>query len=356
MNQHEPVYEMLWDCKYCGRKKLLGITHRFCAGCGAPQDPSARYFPPDNEKVAVHNHPYVGADVTCPACRQPMSRAATCCTNCGSPLDKGVDVARRADVVIPPPGAAPHGPPFAGAPAPGAASFQGAPQPGGAPATAPKKSSSAWIFALVGGVLFVMVSVLLVAVFWKREGVFEVMGHSWERNLAIERREAVKKSMWCDDVPSDARVLGRRKEQNGTKKEPDGQECGMRKKDLGNGSYKEVKECKPKYKDVPVMEDKCDIEVLEWRKALTLTEKGSSLAETPRWPQVRVSGGTCVGCEREGARTERYTVNFIDKKSGRLASCDVPEARWSRFKQGSKWKGSVRVMTSGLDCDALVGL
>ena len=42
MNEHapgaptgdEPVYEMLWDCGYCGHKKLLGLTHRFCANCG----------------------------------------------------------------------------------------------------------------------------------------------------------------------------------------------------------------------------------------------------------------------------------------------------------------------------------
>src|SRR3954471_15815305 len=104
----EATYEMCWDCKYCGQKKLLGLTHRFCAGCGAPQDPASRYFPPDNEKVAVKDNPFVGADVSCPACKQPMSRAAKCCTNCGSPIDKGVEVARRADVVVPDAGAMPY--------------------------------------------------------------------------------------------------------------------------------------------------------------------------------------------------------------------------------------------------------
>jgi hypothetical protein len=55
---NEAVYEMIWDCKFCGQKKLLGLTHRFCAGCGAPQDPASRYFPPDSEKVAVHDHEF----------------------------------------------------------------------------------------------------------------------------------------------------------------------------------------------------------------------------------------------------------------------------------------------------------
>jgi hypothetical protein len=330
----DQVFEMLWDCKYCGQKKLLGITHRFCAGCGAPQDPNARYFPPDHEKVAVQNHPYVGADVACPACRQPMARAAKCCTNCGSPIDRGAAVALRPDVVVPPAGTAL--PSYAGGAAP-----------------AKPKSSSAWIFALVGGVLFVIVTTILVAVFWKREGVFQVSGHTWERSIAVERYDVVRKSVWCDDTPAGARVLSRRREQRGTTKERDGETCGMRKKDLGNGSYKEVKECTPKYKDVPVMADKCDVEVTEWRPARTAVEKGGSLAETPRWPVSRASGGICVGCEREGARTERYTVKFVDAKSQTEATCDLPEARWSTYAKGSKWKGHVRVMTGGLDCDNL---
>ena len=332
----------VWDCKYCGHKKLLGITHRFCGGCGAPQDPNARYFPPDNEKVAVQNHPYVGADVACPACRQPMSRAAACCTNCGSPIDKGVEVARRADVVLPAPGALPAGGmPFGGAPSPGGVPFQGAPfSAGGATPQTPKKSSSTWIFALLGGVLFVIVSMFLVAVFWKREGVFEVTGHSWERSIAIERRDAVRKSTWCDDVPSGARVLGRHEEQKGTKKEADGQECGMRKKDLGNGSYKEVKECKPKYKDVPVMEDKCDIEVIEWRNARTLAERGRA---SPRlrvglkrgFRAARAPAASVRGRGRSGTPSSSSTENAGPRRrvtSPRLSGPATRKARSGRAR------------------------
>ncbi|MDF2697182.1 MAG: uncharacterized protein K0S65_5565 [Labilithrix sp.] len=322
------VYEMLWDCRYCGQKKLLGLTHRFCAGCGAPQDPSARYFPPDSEKVAVQDHPYVGADLTCPACRHPCARAAKCCSNCGSPLDKGAEVARRADVVVPPAGFVP-------------------------PSAPAKKSSLGLILGIVGGVLLLLLTLILVAVFWKREGTFEVAGHTWERNIAIERYEAARKSVWCDDTPAGARVLAQRKEERGTKREPDGETCGMRKKDLGNGSYKEVKECTPKYKEVPVMADRCDVEVTEWRPSRTLTETGASLAETPRWPAVKASGGTCIGCEREGKRSERYTVTFVDARSGSKATCDLPEARWASYAKGSRWKGKVRVVTAGVDCENL---
>lgn len=334
MSANEAVYEMLWDCKYCGHKKLLGVTHRFCASCGAPQDPASRYFPPDEEKVAVRDHPYVGADVHCPACRTAMARAAKCCTNCGSPIDKGADVALKADVVIPPGGA--------GAVAPIA------------PAGPPAKSKIGLIVGIIGGVLLLVIGLILVLALWKREGVFQVTGHTWERNIAIERYETVRKSVWCDDAPSSARVVSRRKEQKGTTKEKDGEICGVRKKDQGNGTFKEVKECVPKYKEVPVMADRCEIELTEWRASRTLSEKGASLADKPRWPRVNVSGGTCIGCEREGAHTEKYTVRFADPKDKGGASCDLPEARWSTFAIGTKWKGKVGVVTGGLDCDDLV--
>ncbi len=334
----DDVFEMLWDCKYCGQKKLLGITHRFCAGCGAPQDPNARYFPPDEEKVPVRGHPYVGADVQCPACRQPMARAAKCCTNCGSPIDKGVDVARRADVVVPPPGGMP----------PPSASFGSAVQ-----AAPPPKKSSTWLWALLGGGALVLLTIILVVVFWKRESSFKVTGHTWERSIAIERYETGRKSVWCDEAPAGARVLSRRREQRSTTKERDGETCQMRKKDLGNGSYKQEKECQPKYKDVPVMADKCDVEVTEWRTARTLSEKGASIADAPRWPAVRVSGGTCLGCEREGSRKETYTVRFVDEKSKKDASCDLPQTKWAEHPVGSRWKGKVRVLTDGVDCDNL---
>lgn len=341
---NEAVYEMLWDCKYCGQKKLLGVTHRFCAGCGAPQDPNARYFPPDHEKVAVKDHPYVGADVTCPSCRQPMSRAAKCCTNCGGPIDRGAEVALRQDVVVPPPGYGPQG----WAPPHTPMGMAAAPRP-------TTSSKTKIVIGIVAGVVSLLVALILVAIFWKREGVFEVRAHAWQRTIAVERYEPVRKTVWCDDKPFGARELGRRREQKGTEKVKDGETCGTRKKDLGNGSYKEVRECQPKYKDVPVYADRCDIEVTEWHVIRTAEAKGTSPTDPPKWPATNVTRtGTCLGCEREGARNESYTVSFVDTKTKDDASCTLPEAKWATFAKGSKWKGKVRVMTGGLDCEELV--
>ncbi|MEM9265390.1 MAG: hypothetical protein AAGA46_07690 [Cyanobacteria bacterium P01_F01_bin.13] len=62
------VYQMLWDCQFCGTQKLLAKTHRACPRCKAPQDPAWRYFPSDADKVAVENYEFKGNDKICAAC------------------------------------------------------------------------------------------------------------------------------------------------------------------------------------------------------------------------------------------------------------------------------------------------
>src|SRR6185369_3264457 len=91
----EKTYQMLWDCTYCNQKKLLGLSHRFCANCGAPQNAALRYYPSDAEKVAVEDHHYAGADMGCPACQHYNSRLANNCVNCGGPLAGGKEAAMR---------------------------------------------------------------------------------------------------------------------------------------------------------------------------------------------------------------------------------------------------------------------
>lgn len=337
----DPVYEMFWDCRFCGQKKLLGLSHRFCAGCGAPQDPNARYFPPEEEKVAVHDHPFVGADVACPACKQPMGRAATCCTNCGSPLGKGAEVRLVAEGA-PPPGHAAHA-----AHAPAGAQ--------GPPATPARKAS--WVLPVLLGVVGLLVATVLVAVLWKKEASLLVTGHAWTRAIDVQRFEPASKSDWCDAVPMGARETGRRREQRSTKQVPDGETCTKRKKDNGDGTYKEVRECSPKYRSEPVMADRCDYVVNEWRTVRTATERGAALSDRPRWPSVGIARpGTCVGCEREGARAETYTLELEDTASHAKATCSLPEARWATFEKGSRWKTKVRVMTGGVDCESMTKL
>ena len=257
MSVTEKTYEMFWDCRFCGQRKNLGLTHRHCPGCGAPQDPTARYFPSDAEKVAVEDHPYVGADVQCPACRFANSRNSRCCASCGSPLAAGQGVALRREQV---------GGSFAGETVAdarrelggaAAAPAQGFPAHAAGMGAPPKKPFP-WVFVLVPLVLFVLgFGGCLYVVFKTRPGELEVRARTWERTVEVERNELERVTAWCDAVPAGSRVVSKRRAQRGTEKIPDGETCTTRRRDQGNGTFKESRECTPKYKDKPVYDEQC---------------------------------------------------------------------------------------------------
>jgi hypothetical protein len=342
----DKVYEMLWDCRHCGSKKLLGLTHRHCPNCGAEQDATARYFPPDSEKVAVQDHVYHGADVQCPFCGNWMGRQSKHCGNCGGPLEGGKDAVRRQDQVVA------AGVAYAGDSAEAARREQAR----GAlpPAPPPKKSATGLFVALGGGaVLLALLFCGLLFVFWKKEAGLTVAGHAWKREVQIERFGPVSESDWCDQMPSGATSVRRSREVRSHKDVPDGEDCKIRKVDNGNGTFTEKRECKTRYKKEPVYGDRCSYQIEKWKTARTETASGQSLADAPRWPEPKLARtGSCVGCEREGKRTETYSVTFKDQH-GETYGCDFPEARWAGIRPATSWKGEIRRLTSSLDCDSL---
>lgn len=334
MSVSEKTYEMLWDCKYCGQRKNLGLSHRHCPNCGAPQDPAARYYPSDAEKIAVQDHPYFGADVLCPACRAPNSRNAKCCVQCGSPLANAVDVRLQQDQVV----GAPPGPPA-----------------GAAPAAVGKRRSPLVIVLPILGVL-ALVGVGIFFLLRTRAGSFTVVDKTWERTIDVEQLSMAHGSAWCDSLPSGARALSRHREQRSTKQIPDGQTCVTRRKDQGNGTFKEVQECTPKFRDEPVMDDRCDYEAQVWTVERTASSKGGA-NEAPSWPPTNVTGVGCssLGCEREGKRVETYHVKLREPTSGEESTCDFEPARWQGFAVGSRYDGRIGAMTGHIDCSSLVG-
>jgi hypothetical protein len=322
------VFEMLWNCEFCGTIALLGKTNRFCPQCGAPQNADKRYFPPPGKEVAA-NTTYEGADRTCPACQTPCGAKANNCKHCGSPLDGSKEVRRQADTVdgkaAPPPHAA---------------------------AAAPKKSGKKW-FAIAGGAVAAVTSLCLVTMFWTKESTATVSGHAWTRTIDVETFGPVKKSAWCDQTPSGAYELSRHREQRSTKKIPDGQDCHTRNVDRGDGTFERREECTTRYREEPVYDDKCDFKVDEWKVARTERAQGQALSPEPQWPTVRLSRtGTCLGCEREASRKETYEVKLTRKESGDDA-CQKPQAEWARFAVGSVRPVKVRMLGGGVDCDTL---
>lgn len=320
----ETAYEMLWNCRYCGAQKLLGLTHRHCPSCGAAQEAEARYFPAEHERIAAPDHQFVGADITCRYCAAPSSKLAKNCGRCGALLAEGAPVVPRADAE--------------------AVSL---------PSSRPTPPRWPLWKVLVPSVALALVAVAVVLLLWRRDEHLVVAERSWSRSVSVERLGAVTRSVWCDELPADARDVTRRREQRGTSKVEDGEDCTTKPRDRGDGTFVEERDCKPRYKQEPVYDQKCRFTRDEWRLARREQAQGSA-SEPPRWPVVTLARSSCAveGCEREGARVESYTVLFRDGK-GEQYRCDFPEQVWAGYEQGRRYRGELRALVSSLDCSSL---
>ncbi|MEM6994707.1 MAG: zinc ribbon domain-containing protein [Myxococcota bacterium] len=348
------TYEMLWDCPRCGTDKLLGVSHRHCPACGAPQDPTQRYYPSEEDKVAVENHVYFGADVACPGCDTPNAANATFCVGCGMPLSgAGKEVVGRSDQLEQAGG-------FVGETV-GAAKQEvrdrrDAQVASALGKTAPEKKpmSTGLKIALIAIPIVVVVSTLVyVLAFWKRQTSIEVEGHRWTRTIAIERYDKVTESAWCDSMPRGAKKLSSSKEKRSTKKVKDGEECKKRRKDNKDGTFKQVRECKPKFKEEPVYDNKCKYTIDKWKTVRTEKAEGQSRSPAPAWPAFKlVKEGKCKGCERVGDKSATYEILFVDPKASETHECEVDEATWNATEVGSAWVAEVGVVSTSLDCDS----
>jgi predicted nucleic acid-binding Zn ribbon protein len=313
-------YEMLWSCGFCGTEKLLAVTHRYCPQCGAPQDPTRRYFPSEDDKVAVQNHVYVGADRACPACQAPQSANARHCAHCGSPLEGANEVKRVVDAP---------------------------PQP--AMSAAPRRKRRWWLVALVVGA---MLSLLFVVCAWKKDAQMTVAARRWERAIAIEEYRDVQKEAWRDQVPAMARAVSCHSQERSRRQIPDGETCRMERVDKGDGTFEEVNRCTPKYRSEPVYDQRCRYLAMEWTRVDEAVQRGPASVE-PAWPALAVPTKQLgVGARREGARREHYIVELKDQ-SGGVEECKVAMAKWRTYSEGRTLKVKVGGMTGGLDCDSL---
>ena len=345
----DKTYEMLWDCSHCGTQKNLGLTHRHCPTCGAPQDQTRRYFPPEHEKVAVEDHRFVGADRHCPYCSTASSASAQHCPGCGASLEGAQAVQTRQDLV------GDQGAPDSVQAARNDWQVQAAV---GDPAQTrrDRKPKRKFKWGCAGCITILVLAAVTVGVifFWKQATGIQVAGHSWERSIVIEEFGPVQESEWCDRMPSGAQNVSRMREVKERRRVQDGQMCTTRRVDNGDGTYSQREDCTPNYRSEPVYADKCTYRINKWHTARTLSETGASLSETPKWPTVQISRpGQCVGCQREGERTETYRVLFVEPGSNERSSCSFDQQKWSRFAVGSKWKGRTTVIGHMLDCTTL---
>lgn len=323
------TYEMLWDCEACGTKGLLGKSHRHCPACGSPQDAERRYFPAPGTETAVANHQYDGADKTCPACSTPMGARASNCANCGSALDGAAEVARRPD-----------------------RSDGDFPSEQRRVAATPAARRGRGCAIAVAAVVVATIVFGAVALLWKRDVQVTVAAVRWERAIDVERLDPVRESAWCDSTPRDAYSVSRSREVRDHRKIPDGEECRTKSVDQGDGTFKRVEECRPKYRSEPIYDDKCSYLVDRWRVQRTDTARGDR-AQPQQWPSVPLARpGACRGCEREGARRERLLVDLTGVDAAAY-TCDVAAPLWARLAPGARVPMKVRVVGGGADCSSL---
>ena len=344
------TYQMLWDCKYCGTKKLLGLTHKFCPSCGAAQDVTARYFPSDEEAIAVEDHEYTGADKKCGNCGTANAAKAEFCTQCGSPMKDAKTVSLRSEQVTA------EGTAFAGeskAQAKEDFERQKMGLSGTAAATSeepPKSNNRKWY--IIGGVAGAAVIALIAGIFISRPVEVKVESHNWERVVKIESFRGRSESAWCSSMPYDAYMVIRKREVSSTNQVADGETCDTVRVDKGNGTFKKERRCKTKYKSVPVYSDKCYYRVNRWGHERDLVARGG-LNDQVAWPAVNIRTGSCVGCEREGSRSESFNLVLAQvKKPDKKHNCSYPEAQWRAIPDGAVKKIKVR-MIGGAKCDTL---
>lgn len=359
MAVEEGRYQMLWDCPACGTERLLGLDHRFCPNCGSAQDPGLRYFPADDQKIAVDDHPYHGADKVCPACDTPNGAASEFCQACGSDLEGGKAAAVRRDVVVG------EDESFAGQTAADAQAeakarkrAEEARRRGEDPDPPAKKSGLFGLGMLGTGCIIIVVLALVGCVgFWcfswmlASSDEVTVQGHRWERTIEVEAFGPQKDSAWQDRVPRDATNVRCSREVKDTKKVPDGEDCKTRKVDKGDGTFAEKRECTPRYRTEKVYGQKCRFMVNKWKKSRQEQSAGTDLS--PVWPNMRLKQvGQCVGCEREGKRRQTYTLQLTDS-DGDEHTCDLSESRWRSFTKGQRLEASFGGLTGAIDCDSL---
>lgn len=329
----EPAFEMLWDCAVCGTPALLGKSHRQCPNCGAPQDPARRYFPPAGQETVTANHTFDGVDKICAACNTPNGARSRCCRNCGAPLEGVREAVRREDAAVGD-GTTPL-------------SSQRTPV---VPSTPSKRRSGCISGCLVASVL------LLLAIFMfekdvprvpkpvATDAVGLVLGHRWERRVTFAAMTAAERGRWCDQtLPSNAYKVRRSRDLR-TRKVRDGEDCKTRNVDQGDGTFRQVTRCTPRYREEKYRDDYCSYTVNEWGAPQELVTSGTDLS--PTWPALSAKVGECLGCVRETARDDRYKV--LIKAGDRQFECSVPEAAWAAFVVGTQ--RNVKLKSGVLDC------
>jgi len=312
-----PAFQMLWDCKYCGTNKLLGVDQRFCPNCGAAQEPAMRYFPSDEDKKIVSDPKYVyaGADRMCPACQTPNSAAANFCKQCGSDLSGAKEAERKsesadnvgkADDLV-------------------KLNFNAEMLRVGVTKPAASGQKYLPIILIVVGLLVAG----LAGVFFLSRSTYDaklqVSDMRWTRTISLVKVTVQSGSGWRDQVPGGAYSMScSNRQRQFTRSES--YRCGVTRVDRGDGSFVE----QPKYCTRNVTDTRTDsycsylVDVLVPSRDVTTT---GGVNDPPVWGTF-----TLATRERENARAEEYKVIFKGLEAKKDQLIDFLAKDYAQFK------------------------
>lgn len=356
--REDGVYEMLWDCEFCTTTKLLGKTHKFCPNCGAPQKPENRYFPSDEEKVAVKDHVFVGADKVCPSCGTLLPADIEFCTRCGAPQTEAAAVKLQ--------GSRERGlqESFTQEDLDAREVEEFRIATGQATAEGDKKSGGIkpWQIGL-GVVILGVIGFALFAIFATRSVDTYVTGFRWERSIQVQELRAVTGKVAQGSEPFGAYDVSCRREQTGSRQVPDGEDCRMRQVDQGDGTFRQEQVCTTRYRSEPVYGMMCSYSVNEWVNAREI-DAGGDKSQALTWPltQLNNTGGcasclsstsmACLRCEREGNRGEQYFL-VLKGEGDTPYECPVPLDQWESTAMETAFTVNVGRVGGGARCDSL---
>jgi ribosomal protein L40E len=333
--------ELEWICPNC-KTRNPGLT-KTCQSCGAPQPADVEFLSKADEQLiqeeAKLKQAEKGPDIHCGFCGARNPADAITCSQCGGDIKEGKQ--RAAGKVIGVfqategtkticPNCKTENPANAqicskcGAPL--IATIK--------PVEAPKKGFPiSCIIAIVLAILAVIGLVTVLSIGGQKKGLEGTLsGANWERVIAVEQFGPVQKEDWRDHIPSSA-IIGQCTDRVRTTSDnpvPNSKEvCGAPYKvDKGNGVAEVEQDCKYEVND-----SYCDYTVDEWHAGDSLRAQGSGMAVV--WPDLNLGEK-----QREGARTEKYTLHF--KAEGKEYTYQTSDyGVYQQAQPGSRWKITV---------------
>lgn len=313
------IREGRWDCEHCGTTGLAG-RELSCPKCGHRRPENVTFYLPEEAGEVtdeeLKKRAKAGADWVCEWCGSSNVALRGTCLQCGA--EKGTSPSQQVK------------------------SYEASAVPRSGDAARPEPTPPPEPASKFPVPIIAIVVVLLLAcavggflLFRTTETTATVTGVSWERTIDIEVLDTVTKE--AATIPAGGRKV-REKQVQVEETVQTGTEtyvCGQ--KDLGNGMF-EDEECeRPVYETRQRNETVYVYEIDEW--VVDRTEEASGNDYSPYWPRSDLDDD-----EREGERTETYTVLVEDTENGETYNVEMDEDRWKTYEAGQQVNVAVNAL------------